>query len=358
MTPPFFFAYWGRPGKPFRPQRSKCIGLCRTWAAKRSTLNITWTRAYAFSTPLWPRIRREAKSTERRPRHCSATRSRIPTLLDLIATFPDRLGEQNIFQADYHYPSRKSEDIYQIDETALAAGLVQEASNRDRTYSAASAANDARAVAIIMRLRRGGARRNLSGCGHVFVSRNPVLQGVAKRYVARNVEGYEGDAIPPVLTLGQITTVAWLATARALAPQRVTKELLATCYNAVRPSLAWTQQFSKALDKFRAENPGFVESRANAALFLQAARNAARDESPKPTRSSEEGKCCSAFHGCGRRGRRKGERTGRRNCSARRRGKSQGRGGTTGRGGSPERAGPRDRGTTISDSATGRRAGI
>ena len=204
---------------------------------------------------------------------------RIPTLLDLIATFPDRLGEQNIFQADYHYPSCKSEDIYQIDETALAAGLVQEASNRDRTYSAASAANDARAVAIIMRLRRGGARRNLSGCGHVFVSRNPVLQGVAKRYVARNVEGYEGDAIPPVLTLGQITTVAWLATARALAPQRVTKELLATCYNAVRPSLAWTQQFSKALDKFRAENPGFVESRANAALFLQAARNAARDES-------------------------------------------------------------------------------
>ena len=43
--------------------------------------------------------------------------------------------------------------------------------------------------------------------------------------------------------------------------------------------MSWTQQFSLALESFRNQNPGFIEERANAALFLQIARNSARDNS-------------------------------------------------------------------------------
>lgn len=203
----------------------------------------------------------------------------IAQIRDLRATFEQRLGERNIFPFQYNYGSRKQEDTYQIDEEGVVAGLVAEAAKRDRSYKRSSAVNDARSVAIIMRLRRGVARRSLSSSGHIFISRNPLLQVVARRWVAKEVDGYDGPAIPPVLTLGQISTVAWLSTAKTLEPIQISKELLATCYNAVRPSLAWTQEFARALDTFREQNPGFIESRANAILFLQTARTAARDES-------------------------------------------------------------------------------
>lgn len=203
----------------------------------------------------------------------------IAAIRDIRATFEQRLGELNIFAEDYNFAARKNEQIHQISEGGLVTAIEAEAAKRRRIYKRSSAETDARSVAVIMRLRKGVARRNIAACGHLFVSHNPVFQTAARNYVIRDVDGYDGGAIPPVLTLGQITTVSWLATARTLEPIKVTKELLATCYNAVRPSPAWTQQFAQALDSFRGVNPGSVEQRANAALFLQVARNNARDDS-------------------------------------------------------------------------------
>ncbi len=203
----------------------------------------------------------------------------ISQLRDLVATFPQRLAEMNIFPVPYNSAARKSEDIYQISEQSFATELTAEALKRDRNYKGPTALNDARAVAIILRMRRGVAKRDLSACGHLFVSNNNILQNVAKRFTTKHVEGYEGQAIPPVLTLGQITTVAWLATAKTIEPPQVSKELLAACFSAVRPSTNWTLEFSRALEQFRTEQPGFIEARANAVLFLQTARNHARDES-------------------------------------------------------------------------------
>jgi hypothetical protein len=203
----------------------------------------------------------------------------IGTIRDIRTTFEQRLGELNIFPQDYVHQARRNEDVYQIDEASLVTGIEAEAMKRGRQYKHTSAVTDAKSVAIVMRLRKGLARRNIQACEHLFISHNAVFQTAARTFVARNVEGYDGGQIPPVLTLGQITTVAWLATAQKLDPVKVTKELLATCYNAVRPSVSWTQQFSLALESFRNQNPGFIEERANAALFLQIARNSARDES-------------------------------------------------------------------------------
>lgn len=198
---------------------------------------------------------------------------------DIRATFEQRLGELNIFPVSYNVANRKAEEIFHISEDALVTAIEAEAAKRRRVYKRTSALSDARSVAIIMRLRKGLSRRSISTCGHLFISHNPILQTAARNYVVKDIEGYESGQIPPVITLGQITTAAWLATAKTLEPVNVTKELLATCYNAVRPSPAWTREFSVALDEFRRNKPQAIEERANAALFLQIARNNARDES-------------------------------------------------------------------------------
>ena len=203
----------------------------------------------------------------------------IASIRDICVTFEQRLGELNIFPTSYHFASRRNEDVYQIDDEVLVRFIEAEAAKRGRAYKRASALTDARSVSVVMRLRKGSVKRDISSCLHLLVSHNPVFQVATKNYVLRDVEEYEPGAIPPVLTLGQVTTFAWLATAKTLEPVKVTKELLATCYNAVRPSASWTQQFSIALESFRVTQPEALEERANAALFLQVARNSARDDS-------------------------------------------------------------------------------
>jgi hypothetical protein len=47
----------------------------------------------------------------------------------------------------------------------------------------------------------------------------------------------------------------------------------------VQPSEAWADEFAQVLKGFSEENPQFVSDRANAMLFLNTARNVARDES-------------------------------------------------------------------------------
>jgi hypothetical protein len=63
----------------------------------------------------------------------------IATIRDLRETFSIRLGQLNIFPQDYHYASRRNEDIYQIDEHSLVTAITAEAVKRDRQYKAASA---------------------------------------------------------------------------------------------------------------------------------------------------------------------------------------------------------------------------
>jgi hypothetical protein len=150
---------------------------------------------------------------------------------------------------------------------------------RDRTYKQQNAVIDAKSVAIILRLRRGLARREVSAAGRLVISRNSLLQKTPRKFSIENVEDYDELSTPPILTMGQITTIAWLSSTHKLEPRKVSKELLASCYNAVRPSAGWADEFPKALSTFQQENPKLAEERANQHFFLQTARAMARDES-------------------------------------------------------------------------------
>ena len=203
----------------------------------------------------------------------------IGDIRDLIGTFDVRLGALNVFPLPYDYRSRKNEDLYQIDETAFSEALKSEGIRNERGYSDHNALNDAQVVAMVLRLRRGRVSRDIGGSRYLFITKNSALQRVARRFVTKFVEEYDVSVMPPVLTVSQITTVAWIAATRKLEEHNVSRELLAACYAAVQPSEAWAEEFARVFEKFRDENPEFLAQRANSMVFLHGARATARDES-------------------------------------------------------------------------------
>jgi hypothetical protein len=130
----------------------------------------------------------------------------------------------------------------------------------------------------VLRLRKGERARDVAQSRYIFVSRNNLLQRVARRFVFEHGD-YDSTNVPPVLTVGQIATIAWFVASKTLEPIKVTKELLANCYNAVRPNTGWAQEFANALDNYKKNNPEEFEARAKSAIFLGAARALAREES-------------------------------------------------------------------------------
>lgn len=203
----------------------------------------------------------------------------IAEIKDLSATFETRLGHLNIFPFEYNYSARKQEDVHQIDEMAFVAALESAALKGERSYKRENAVNDAHALAMVLRLRRGRTYRDIASCKYLFVSRNSLLQRVSRKFCIDHLDEYDDSSSPAVLTLGQVTTAGWLATANALEPHKVSQELLANCYAAVKPSPAWADEFAKAIDEFSAEDRALISERADAILILKATREAARDES-------------------------------------------------------------------------------
>lgn len=203
----------------------------------------------------------------------------ISDVREVSATLTVRLGALNIFPFVYNFASRRFEDAFQIDESRFAEALMSAAQIRDRNYKRQNAETDARSTALIIRMKKGIAKREVSAAGHLFVSRNSLLQRVARDFSIKNIDDYNALSTPPVLTVGQITTIAWLSSTRELEPHRVSKELLASCYSAVRPSVGWADEFAKALITYQNENPKFAEEKANQHFFLQTARAMARDVS-------------------------------------------------------------------------------
>lgn len=201
----------------------------------------------------------------------------IGDIRDLAGTFESRLSMLNIFPFIYDYNSRKIEEKFQIDEVEFSEALKSAALRRERIYSVQNALNDAGAVNLMFRLRKGRPARNIGDAKVIFVSRNSLLQREARNFAIRHTDTYDESSIPPVLTNGQITTAAWLADSKTLQPSKLSQELLARCYAAVQPSSEWAEEFGKALEEFKSENPEVVADRANAILFLSAARKAARE---------------------------------------------------------------------------------
>lgn len=203
----------------------------------------------------------------------------IGQIRDFTATYEARLAKLNIFPFHYNFQARKSEDYYQIDENAFAEALKSGALVADRRYSAQNAYNDAHALALILRMRKGGAAKDIGRSKAIFITKNRLLQRVSRRFAIEHTDVYDDSSIPPAFTDGQITMASWLGSGKGLSSSKVTKELLARCYSAVQPSSEWVDAFADALAEFQEEAAEDVSDRANAIIFLRTARNAARDAS-------------------------------------------------------------------------------
>ena len=202
----------------------------------------------------------------------------IPTIKDLIGTYAARLGALSIFRSKFSYSTTPFADEFQVDEPRFQLALESAAIRDDKSYSKENAQHDAMSLALVLRLRRGKREKDVSQCGCIFISRNRLLQRTARRFLVEHA-GYDWTTVPAILTSGQISTVAWLAAARTLEPVRVTRELLSTCYSAMRPDNNWATSFLNALERFKKDNPDQIEKFADSAIFLRTARAVAQEES-------------------------------------------------------------------------------
>jgi hypothetical protein len=60
---------------------------------------------------------------------------------------------------------------------------------------------------------------------------------------------------------------------KKMEPVKVTRELLAVCYNSVRPDAAWTKKFTETFNAYAKKNPSVVEQIAESAIFRKTARS-------------------------------------------------------------------------------------
>lgn len=199
-------------------------------------------------------------------------------LKDLEGTFETRLGQLNIFESKYNYGNTKTANFFQINESGFKDFLSSKAAELGRGYSGQNLDHDAQSLALIMRLRHGHTTKDFENCKFVFVTTNRLLSKAAREYLVGERQ-LTWSSVPPMFTTGQMATLAWMATKKSLLPALVSKELLANCYNALRPDDQWLPQFANAMEKFKLENPDVISDLAESAVFTQTVRRIAQDRS-------------------------------------------------------------------------------
>jgi hypothetical protein len=189
----------------------------------------------------------------------------------MLFTGPDvALGALGITEHPETYEDRK-QDEFQINERDFADEL-----RRKGKYRAGTAAPDydAKSLGLTMRLRRGKTTRNVASAQAIMVTHNPLFAHRSRRHLIQ--EGILSPrAIGPVLTVGQMTTVGWLANEIVYEPKRVSKELIANCYRASLPMDGWSSAF---WDAMKEANPATAEQITNNALLVSSVQEIAQQE--------------------------------------------------------------------------------
>ncbi|MBI2255234.1 MAG: hypothetical protein HYU58_11490 [Proteobacteria bacterium] len=192
-------------------------------------------------------------------------------------SFPDRLAAQNVFPAENLEKDALDNAKYQIDERGFAEHLKQQALANRRNYGFHNRENDAKYLGTVMRLRKRLHTRDLAACGFVFVTTNKFLAQSSRRYLIQ--QGViQPHHCPPVLSVGQIATIAWLMKDQGLEPDKAGRELLSNCYAAFRPDQEWFRHFREGIEKVTGDIEEFGKNSRNA-FVLQAARRIAQEES-------------------------------------------------------------------------------
>jgi hypothetical protein len=201
----------------------------------------------------------------------------ITDLRFLQNSFPERLAQLNIFPAEEFERNIQALSQYQIDEKAFSEYLLTEANKSKRAYGVQNRTNDSSFLGAIMRLRKNIRTRDLAECKFLFITVNKFLATTARRFLI-GTKQLQPQHCPPMLSVGQVATIAWLMKDQALAPEKAGRELLAHCFAAIRPDAEWFGFFREGMERVVGPLDAFAKGLSNS-LALQAARRIAQDES-------------------------------------------------------------------------------
>jgi|GEM_PF-5661594 len=200
----------------------------------------------------------------------------IEDLRLLNNNFVGRLGRLNIFEFDSSTLKINSATS-QINETAFAKFLLDEAQRQGRRYGVQNRQNDAGYLGAVMRLRAGARTRDFATSRYLFVTANRLLASASRRFLIQ--EGQLNHThCPPILYVTQVATIAWLLKDQKIVPEIAARELLMNCYAAVRPTAEWFRSFRQGMESAVGDLKKFGEDEQNS-LILQAARRIAQEES-------------------------------------------------------------------------------
>lgn len=164
---------------------------------------------------------------------------RVRTELDL------RLAALGITEHGMGYTDRKS-DEFQINEHKFKNHL--ERNRRWGAEGSQAADRDAMSLAVVMRLRNGAHVREVAKAGYIFVTHNPSLATRAKDFLRQEGQ-LEDGTVWPIMTVGQLSTIAWVVNEVFQDDRRVTNELIADCYAAALPDEDFDEKLKELLIK-------------------------------------------------------------------------------------------------------------
>lgn len=169
------------------------------------------------------------------------------------------------------YSDRQS-DEFQIDEDAFQQLL--ERKGRWGADGSLAAERDTMSLALVMRLRNGKEVREVAKAKIIFLTHNPALAVRAKDFLRGERQLSEG-AVWPIMTVGQLSTIAWIANEVFLDDKRITKELIADCYAAAMPDEDFDEKLREVLLR---TDPRQAHELYQNAFLIQTIRRVALDQ--------------------------------------------------------------------------------
>ena len=201
----------------------------------------------------------------------------ISDLRMLQNTFNEQLARKNVFVADQLENFSEKDSAYQIDQKKFESYLLARATERKKPYGQQNRENDASYLGNVMRLRRGIRTRDLAHSKYIFITSNKFLAYSAKRFLIEE-RMLSAQNCPPILTVGQAATIAWLLKDQTIAPEKAGRELLSNCFAAIRPDAEWFRYFKEGVEKAVGSIDDFMAT-GNNSITLQATRRIAQEES-------------------------------------------------------------------------------
>ena len=180
------------------------------------------------------------------------------------------LGSLNITQIDI--PPRIQQAIHQVNPLELEDFLKSKINYR---HNSVAASIDAESIEKVIFLRRGKRSHDLPKCNYIFVTHNALYARVSRDYSKLHCN-YSNFDTPPIVTLNNLTKLAWLACDKNNPNYDLSKNLLASCFQASLPDDKWYNKFWKTIEE---THPELLDEDIHESLYLLDVRNLAEDKS-------------------------------------------------------------------------------